>query len=446
MELQKRTIFNKAWFYHLLLSGMVTAYTFIIGQWAVNRFMSFNATLWDMGIMTQAIWNTAHGSILHESVNLGFSISRLAVAHWELIYLPLAVIYRIIPSIPLLLYTQSFILACGVIPIYKFAEKKLSSKKGASFIAMAYLFYPALHGSNLFDIHGLTFSTTFLLFTFYYLDQENLSKTIIFAILSICCREDVAFVIFMLGLYSWIIKKNRKIGIILLSLSIAWIIAFFTRAYFTGHTELMKIISIAPNWEHLGVNHTVDFLRSPFPKIMIIIKFLFSYENIKYIVKLFLPVIGLCCLSPDLLFIVAPILLSNMLSNWQQMHQIEYHYTATITPFIFLAAIKGMATLKQSLSRFPKFQTNRIPLILGLIVVISSVISTTQFSILRFHKTWQVSESHKKLAQKLQDIPSELSVSTTARAGAHLANRKELYHFASPKKLRILRYSGQNAF
>ena len=51
------------------------------------------------------------------------------------------------------------------------------------------------------------------------------------------------------------------------------------------------------------------------------------------------------------------------------------------------------------------------------------------FSILRFHKTWHVSENHKKLAKKLHEIPAELSVSTTARPGAHLANRKELYHF-----------------
>jgi len=420
---------KKSWSAPILLVAMIATYTLIIGTWAVNRFMSFNATLWDLGIMTQAIWNTAHGRVLQESVNLGFPISRLAVAHWELIYLPLAIFYRIIPSIPLLLYIQSFILACGAIPIYKFAHKKLSSEPNALLIASACLFYPALHGANLFDLHGLTFATTFLLFTFYYLDQQNLRRTLLFAVLSICCREDVAFVIFTLGLYGWIIKKNRKIGIILSSLSIAWIIAFFSRVYFTGHTELIGTTSMAPNWEHLGISHVSDIFKSPFKNAKTIIQFLSSFENIKYIAKLILPVVGLCFLSPEILLLAAPTLLLNLLSNWHQMHQIEYHYTATITPFIFLAAINGMANLKRWLARFSKFKTNRIPLVLGSIILASSVFSTFQFSILRFHKTWRVSENHKKLAKKLQEIPPGLSVSTTARPGAHLANRKELYHF-----------------
>lgn len=408
---------------------MVASYTLIIGTWAVNRFMSFNATIWDLGLMIQAIWNTAHGRILYESVNLGFSISRLTVAHWELIYLPLAVVYRIIPSIPLLLYTQTFILACGVIPIYKFAQKKLSSEITALLIALAYLFYPALHGANLFDLHGLTFAATFLLFTFYYLDQENLKKTILFALLSICCREDVAFIILMLGLYGWIVKKNSKIGVSLLTLSIVWIIAFFIRSYITGHTDLIETTSMAPNWEHLAISHVFDIFRSPFKKIITIVQFLLSFENIKYLAKLILPVVGLCCLSPEILIIATPTLLLNLLSNWHQMHQIEYHYTATITPFIFLAAIKGMANLTRWFVRLPNFQANRIQFILGSIIVLSAMVSTTQFSILRFHKTWRVSESDQKLSQQLKEIPSELSVSATARVGAHLANREALFHF-----------------
>jgi len=323
---------------------------------------------------------------------------------------------------------QAFILACGVFPIYKFAEKKLSSKTTALLIAGAYLFYPALHGANLFDIHGLTFSTTFLLFTFYYLDQGKLTKTIIFAVLSICCREDVALVIFMLGIYSIIKIKTcvaRKSGIIVIILSCLWIIAFFSRGYFLGNPELMQQTSVATNWDQFGGT----FLSSPLQFLQLNFKVFFTGENIKYIFKLIMPVLGLCCLSPTILLIAVPNLLLNLMSNWHQMHQIEYHYTATITPFMFLAAINGIMRLKQWAQRFSKLKTDRIPVIIGSLILTASIISTTQFSILRFHKTWHVSENHKKLAKKLHEIPAELSVSTTARPGAHLANRKELYHF-----------------
>jgi len=427
MSLHQINNLKKPWIALALLVFIVTVYTLIVGNLAVNRYMSFNATIWDLGVMTQTIWNTAHGRILQESVNLGFPISRMAVAHWELIYLPLAVIYRIFPSIPLLLYIQTFVLACGVLPIYRFAEKKLSSTATALFIAVAYLLYPALHGSSLFDIHGLTFSTTFLLFTFYFLDQQKTIKTISFAILSICCREDVALIIFMLGLFSLLMRKRWKISFILITLGVVWIIAFFTRGYFIGHEELMKSTSMAYNWDHIFSSS--EFLKSPLKIFLNIIQWLITFENIKYLVKLILPVIGLCLLSPTILLISSPTLLLNLLSNWHQMHQLEYHYTATITPFIFLAAIKGMANLKQKLSRFPGLPTDRILLIIGMLIAVASIISTAQFSILRFHNSWHVSDNDKLLSKKLHAIPLELSVSTTARPGPHLANRKLLYHF-----------------
>lgn len=367
--------------------------------------------------------------MLHESVNLGFSASRLAVAHWEFIYLPLALIYRIIPSIPLLLYIQTLVLACGVFPIYQFAQKKLSSELIAFFIATAYLFYPALHGSNLFDLHGLTFSTTFLLFTFYYLDQGSQIKTIIFAVLSICCREDVAFIIFMIGLYNGIIKKQWKISAILLSLSIVWLISFLIRGNFTEHAKIAHPTNITSYWDFFTTWKMSEFLTTPFKTSGILLHSLFNAQNIKYIAKLVFPVMGFCFLSPSVLSIALPALLLNLLSDRPYMHQIEYHYTATITPFVFLATIQGLVKLKRLLTRFPKIKIDRLLIMIGSIIMIASVVSTTQFSILRFYRTWKVSEANKLLSNKLQQIPSELSVSTTARPGPHAANRRDLYHF-----------------
>ncbi len=409
-----------------VLVGMIASYTTMIGTWSVNRFMSFNATLWDMGLMAQAIWNTAHGRILHETINLGYSASRLAVAHWEFIYLPLAVIYRFIPSIPLLLYIQALILACGTIPIYRFAANKLSSRTAGILIALAYLFYPALHGANLFDLHGLTLATTFLLFTFYYLDQGKQIQTLIFALLSLACREDVALIVLSLGLFAWFRKKERQIAIPLLLLGIAWLAIFFLRFQFIGSTELAEKTSMVPNWEHLALK---NFFRSPIRTILTVAQHLLSPVNIQYLLKLVLPILGLCFLSLDVLMIAAPTLLLNLMSQWPQMHQIEYHYTATITPFVFLAAINGLARLRSQLHRIIPRTAHRMPIVLSAMIALAAILSTTQFSILRFHKSWQVTNNHRKLSQRLYALPSELSVSATARVGAHLTNRCDLYHF-----------------
>ncbi|HEX9975222.1 MAG TPA: DUF2079 domain-containing protein [bacterium] len=430
-KIKTNKIAANAWIPPFILAAMIATYTFIIGAWAVNRYMSFNATFWDLGLMTQAIWNTAHGRFLHESVNLGYSVSRLAMAHWELIYLPLAVIYRIVPSIPLLLYIQSFVLACGVIPIYKFSIKKLSSEPAALLISISYLFYPALHGANLFDLHGLTFATTFLLFTFYFLEERYFWLTLILGLLSLSCREDVAFVLFMLGLYSIIFKRNNKIGLIFIIVSVCWFTAFTFRGHLLGSTEILSTANAGSNWDHLGEGGFFTVLISLVKHPLQVIQQLIQFENLKYLAKLFIPVLGMSLLAPRILLIALPTFLLNMLSGWNSMHQIEYHYTATITPFIFLSAVQGMANLNQWLRRSRVFSSIKltIPFMVAADLLIASICSTMFFSIVRFHENWQVSEANRALAEQLHAIPSPLSVSATARLGPHLSSRQQLYHF-----------------
>lgn len=431
MKFEISNIANRRSIAPLILLGMIATYTLIIGTLAVNRFMSFNATFWDLGLMLQAIWNTAQGRILYESVNLGFSASRFTMAHWELIYLPLAIIYRIVPSVPLLLYTQSFVLACGAIPIYKFAAKKLSSAPAALLIASAYLFYPALHGANLFDLHGLTFATTFLLATFYFLDQSNLKLALLFGLACLSCREDIAFVIFMLGLYTIIFQPNKKIGLLFIFLSLCWLIAFSARGYFWGAAEVMSTANAGSNWDHLGQGGFLKLFISLLHHPTQVVQTLLQFGNLKYLAKLFLPVLGMSFFSPPIVLIAIPTLLLNLLSSSVPMHQIEYHYTATITPFIFLSAIQGLANLHHWLQRAPIFASikSSLPALIAIDLLIASICSTMFFSIIRFHANWRVSEANRELAEQLHAIPSPLSVSATGRLGPHLASRPLLCHF-----------------
>ncbi|MDZ7264073.1 MAG: DUF2079 domain-containing protein [candidate division KSB1 bacterium] len=413
------------WF---ILANAIVAYVVIVGYWAVSRFQSYQATLWDLGIMAQAIWNTAHGRILQESVNLGFSVSRLHVAHWELIYLPLALIYRVFPSIPLLLWLQTLMLACGAIPIFLLAKQKLDSEVAALFAALAYLFYPALHGANLFDIHGLTLAIPLLLFTFLYLTREKYSAALAFAIISLLCREDVALVIFMLGWYVLISRRNSRVGAVLIFISALWLLAFACRSYFWPMNDIPSSAKSAAIVSEIRENEAIQVVIGLVQTPIATLTKLIQVENVVYAAKLLLPVAGLCLFAPSIMLLSAPNLLMNLLSPWHYMHQIEYHYSAAIIPFIFLAAVQGLANILRHVRRYRKVRWFSTEAIMG-IVLLSAMVSAAHFSILRFHRLWQVTPQHRMLSDALRDIPAQLSVSTTAREGAHLAERQYLYHF-----------------
>lgn len=412
----------------LILSSAIGVYTGIVGNWAVSRFQSYQATLWDLGIMGQAIWNTAQGRILHESVNLGFSVSRLQVAHWELIYLPLAVIYRLFPSLPLLLWLQTLILAGGVIPIYLFARRRLQSESAALLVALAYLFYPALHGANMFDIHGLTLATPFLLFTFIYLTEEKFAAAIAFAIISLFCREDVALVIFMLGWYARRGRNQPQIGAVLMTLSTLWLLAFASRSYLWPTQEIPAIAGSAAAAANSGENEIMQILPALLRNPGAILTRLFRFENMVYAAKLLLPVAGFSLFAPSILLIAGLNGLLNLLSPWNFMRQIEYHYSAAIIPFVFFAAIQGMANVINYVRRHRATQWFSAE-VGTTIILLSAVVATTQYSILRFHRIWQVTPQHRLLSQALHEIPTNLSVSCTPREGAQLMERQFLYHF-----------------
>ena len=407
----------------------IVVYTVIVGQWAVNRYYSFNATLWDLGIMTQAIWNTGHGRILYESVNLGFPISRLMVAHWELIYLLLALIYRFIPSVPLLLCIQTFILASGAYPLYRLAFKKLGSATPAFLIAMSYLLYPALHGPNMFDLHSLTFATTFLLFMFYYIETNKVLPALICAILSLLCREDVAIVICLSGMFIMVFRKKYKLGLAFIVLSALILCAYLNRTAYVGHQEILESKNASSLWSHLGGDGGyLSIVSVVLKKPLHVIEYIFSYDNILFLIKLFFPVLGICFLAPSMLLICFPTLLLYLLSDWGPMHQIEYQYTSTLTPFIFLATVNG---INRARSWFDErhFIRDRIVIILSISIFIASVIATLTYSILRYQGDWSPTQMNRITAAKLHDIPDSCSISTIASLGPHVANRQHLYHF-----------------
>ncbi|MBN1155728.1 DUF2079 domain-containing protein [candidate division KSB1 bacterium] len=404
-------------------------YILVVGQWAVNRFYSFNATLWDLGIMIQAIWNTGQGYILNESVNLGFPISRLIAAHWELIYLLIAIMFRMVPSVPMLLCLQTIILAAGAYPLYRIASKKLESRPAAFLIAVSYLLYPAMHGPNLFDLHSLTFATTFLIFTFYYIENDKPGPALAFVVLSLLCREDVSIVVIMLGIYLLFFRKNYRLGMIFIVLALAILVAYTNRPAYLEQPEILSGKGVSSLWSHLNSDGgSASIPAALFKRPLYVIGYIFRAENIMFLIKLFFPVLFLCFMSPSMFMICSPTLLLYLLSDWGPMHQIEYQYPSTLTPFIFLATIAGINNLR---NRFGDHRTiyKNVPIILTSVIVIASLTATLTYSILRYHGSWRPSEMQRSTARKLEDIPASYSISTTARLGPHVAMRRFLYHF-----------------
>ncbi|MGP8071726.1 MAG: DUF2079 domain-containing protein [Thermoplasmata archaeon] len=128
-----------------------SAYSFIFSYYAIQKYNSFRATWFDLGIETQVLWLTLHGgynAYLQSGQNAvyTFPFTRLS-------YILVLPIYALNQSPLTLLVTESFLLGFAAVPLYYFARRVIGDDVSAFLIVGAYLLSFDIQGANLFDYH-----------------------------------------------------------------------------------------------------------------------------------------------------------------------------------------------------------------------------------------------------------------------------------------------------
>ena len=150
-------------------------------------------------------------------------------------------------------------------------------------------------------------------------------------------------------------KKNIVFASVIIVLSVVWFIL-----------SVFYLIPIFRGGQHFAVARYTEFGDSPIEIIIGILtnpysiaKIIFSKATWDYLVKLLAPVGFLPLLSPAQLLLALPEFAVNLLSKNPNMRNIIYHYTAVITPFVFISAIYGGRKLIELKSQISKSKTEK---------------------------------------------------------------------------------------
>ena len=194
-----------------LLGSVVALYAVTFAILSVMQHASFQTNAFDLGNMDQAVWNTLHGRFL-EFTNWEGGNTRLAV-HVEPILFLVAPFYALYSGPETLLVLQSVVLALGALPAFWLARRVLGNVFAAAVCGFTYLLAPALEIANLADFHAVAFSSTLLLFAFYYAYQRNNVGFFLAAVLAMATKEHVPFTIFLMGLYIVFVQRTADSGL-----------------------------------------------------------------------------------------------------------------------------------------------------------------------------------------------------------------------------------------
>lgn len=421
----------------------------------------------DLGIMDQAIWNTVHGQILHQTIcntiaetNCAGSdgIIRLAI-HVEPILFPISLLYLLWPDPRTLLVLQTIVVAAGAYPAFWFARLRLRNELAAVVIALLYLLYPVQQQATTDDFHAVTLTASLLLFTFYFLYTRRTGWIFAFAFLSMACKEEIPLVITMFGLWSILFQRYWRVGLTLMLIGLLW----FCLAFY------VVMPHFSPTGQPLLISRYTDLGQGPAQAIINIFhnpkaflqQHVLDKDHLTYLHILFSPALDLPLLAPWVVIIAVPSLLINMTSSSKDMYSGLYQYNAEIVPILIIATVEALVVIfwlvclirshwkltqeknRQDLrdaysSFFSIWQHADFMQGCVLVGVLGLVLFRSTWSDIFYHGhlpfsrgfSWPAPSTHTKLAKQFIDkIPPDTSVSAQSELVPHLSHRSAIYLF-----------------
>lgn len=305
----------------------------VLGWLSLLRYAGFNAGMYDLGNMAQAIWSATQGQPLLYSHAAGASTSRLA-GHVEAGYLLVAPLYALWPDPRSLLVLQAALFALGAVPVYRMASRRTASRFAARCLALIYLLYPAAQTAVLFDFHGDTLAGPLLLFALDALDERAWRRYAVLVALALSFKFYVAAAVFGMGfvLYRW--EHERRAGTYTMAAAALY-----------GALAFLVVRRIFPS--HLSADEVAsDYLSYYFGEVGQIAATL--GDRLLNAVVVFGPPMLVAWRGWRWLVPALPVAAAALLSTGPAgVYDYRYHHYAIVVPFIIMAAIDGTARARR---------------------------------------------------------------------------------------------------
>jgi uncharacterized membrane protein len=435
----------------------VICYALIFSYFTFQKYYSFSAYAWDLGIFDQSLWTTVHASKFFYSTVEQFLNPTGAFfgIHFSPILFLVMPFYSLHPSPLTLLVFQSFVLGLGAVPLYFFAKKVLNVRTTAVVFSLVYLFYPPLQGINWFDFHLQSFLPLLFFCTIYFLSEEKWFPYFGFLFLSLMVAENVPILILSIAVYGfWLFRKqffdsikertmvDKRIVIPILTtvLALAWwfFALWIQQTYFPINSAYSQLYKAVDNWSVLGLQG--DPVTLPLYVLLNIGKSInaLSYDfylKVLYVFLLFGPLLFLSFRSL-ITGITLAWLVPAFLSNYSPYYIIGTQYPAYIVAFIFIGAVYGIKKSASSL-RFPSlsFHTKSLLLTGFLFAVFVSPLSPVMVAVNNNATSFadyyppSITDHDKTLQAIVNLVPKNASILTQNNIFPHFSNRVNAYAY-----------------
>ena len=413
--------------------AMAGIYGVTFSALSILRHLSFNTDGYDMGIFDQVVWNSLRGRLLETSILP--DITLLLSQRFSPILLAFVPLYAVWSSPIVLLIVQTIGIAIAGFPIYWFARARVGNWLALA-VALAYFLFPALQGVNLFEFHEIALAIPLFAFATFFMLRQRYTPTLVCLGLTLLVKEDMAFTVSAFGFYILFVQRRTRLGLGVALLGAVWaaLLLQYIIPYFSGSSLGTG------NYYYFGAGIAggrgrYDYLGHSFFEIIqtlmmrpgFVMQHLLVPPKLDYVLSLLTPLAFLPILGTELAMLALPTLGISLLSDFAPQFSIDYHYSASLLPFLFFAMTLGLQRLLR------QENAARVLALLALVVTASGLgyyfLAPGPLA-QRFDPRRYTLDAHAAVGDALVSrIPNDAVVVAQAGLVPHLSERFGIYEF-----------------
>ena len=416
------------WAYPLTVGVLAVAFFAFVSLWTVSRIKAFCTPNFDFGIFSQMFHYMRNTGLPMTTVERDGLLSHFDVHVSPVFYLILPV-YWLFPYNATLQVMQALILASAVIPLWLLCKKHGLSGLQSMLLCAILLLLPSVSGGTSYDIHENCFLLPLILWLLYAIDSTCLWLTALSALLTLTVKEDAAVYVSIAAIYLILrtalrfrreLVKELITGVVMLLGAVVWFL--LATKYLAEHGDGV----MTSRYDNYMYDDS-DSLLTVIKAIMLCPMQMFSQclqeEKLIYIMQTLLPLLGLPLLTRkyERYLLLIPYILVNLMPSWQYQYDIFFQYNFGSTAFLIYLTLVNLKDLKQELPRL---------IALGLSAAVSIgffcgyVIPKGSYypALYSENQTY-----YDAIAEKLDQIPENASVTAHTFYGAYLSKRDILF-------------------
>jgi uncharacterized membrane protein len=418
---------------YILFFGLaVFCYLFILVAIRMNitYYNEFAFGKFDLGNMVQMVWNTGQGRFMYLTDYFGTNMPRWGMSHVDPIVVLFVPVFYLIPHPLTLVISQLILIVATSFLLYDLARRRLGTSLAGFLVALSYMFYPALGFLvTRTSFHGVSVSIFFFVAAFYLFERMydsgkftkvGLTGFWVLLIITMSGKEQVPLYTFFYGLFLWLYRKKRTLGLWVSGVSLVWfvmaffvIIPAFSDYRIEGYERFAQSLDLGEDsgenvtssnyfltrYEAFGDSYS-EVLINMATRPVLVYKEFFKGGGRRDFVKTFGPVGFTPFLSPGLVIMAVPDLMINYLSSTQGIgstSRIDTHRISMIIPVIFISVIYSVKFLSDKLSSIQK----RVGFKVWAIVFSAVILGTSAYTTVVYKNTiyfWALDSIRNRVA------------------------------------------------